>query len=163
MENRLRIKICARGCLRGFGTALAVLMVLQLPVSGVRAGESAAAGGVRVPQINDQGVRTSMLTGRQVRMHPGRPMEITDLMVYFFEEDGETVRMRIQSPFCIFDSARGRATSEEAIRVEAERFTIDGRGFEYRVAAQRIEIFSDVKVVLRNLGGDPPPPQATTP
>lgn len=142
----------AAGWYQRFGCILlAAFLATSLRAQG--SGESSAAGGVRIPQINEEGVLTSLLTGRQVRINPGRPFDITDLTIYFFEEDGETVRMRITSPVCTYDANRGRAQSENAVRVEGDQFTVDGIGFEYRVAAQRMEIFSDVKVVIRQPPG----------
>lgn len=128
-------------------------------------GESSAAGGVRIPQINELGMLTSLLTGRKVRMVPGKPFDITDLTIFFYEEDGENVRMKITSPACTYDAVRGRADSEGAVRVEGDQFTVDGVGFEYRVASQRIEIFQDVTVVIRSAPGTrlpilPPPAQS---
>lgn len=134
-------------------------------VNAQPSGEGSAAGGVRVPQINDEGVLTSLLTGEQVRITPGKPLDITRLTIRFFAEDGETENMKITAPTCLYDAARGRAKSDDTVRVEAEQFTIDGKGFEYRVAAQRMEIFSEVKVVLRHPSGArlplvPEPPES---
>jgi len=151
---------------RGKAAALLCLFLALSSASAQPAGEGSAAGGVRVPQINEEGVLTSLLTGDQVRISPGKPLDITRLTIHFFAEDGATERMKITAPTCLYDAARGRAKSDDSVLVEAEQFTIAGIGFEYRVAAQRMEIFSDVKVVLRNPPGDrpplvPPPPDST--
>lgn len=111
------------------------------------------AGRFRVPEVNEDGVLTSMLTGASARMVPGQPLEIEKLAIYFFEEDGETVRMRVSSPTCLYDDRRGIATSEDEVRIEGNQFTIDGRRFIYQANEERMEIFEDVVVVLRNVGG----------
>lgn len=120
-----------------------------VPVEEGIAGE--VAGGVRVPEINEAGVMTSLLTGREVRFRPRLPMEITELRIYFYEEDGRTVRMRADSPACFYDSVAGRAFSEEPIRIEGEEFVITGTRYAYEAAAQTMEIQEDVKVVLKNV------------
>jgi len=142
---------------RGKAASILILFLGFCLARAQPAGEGSAAGGVRVPQINDQGVLTSLLTGEQVRITPGKPLDITKLTIRFFAEDGETERMKITAPTCLYDASRGRANSDDTVRVEAEQFTIDGKGFEYRVAAQRMEIFSEVKVVLRHPPGARPP------
>lgn len=121
------------------------------------------AGGVRVPEINDQGVMTSLLTGREVRFRPRQPMEITGLEIFFFEPDGETVRMRATSPGCFYDASQGMAFSDKAIRIEGQGFKITGTRYEYVAANQKMEIFEDVTVILKNinLGGLHPSSSAT--
>ncbi|MCC5847238.1 MAG: LPS export ABC transporter periplasmic protein LptC [Verrucomicrobia bacterium] len=105
----------------------------------------------RVPEIDENGVMTSMLTGQSARMVVGKPLEIQELAILFYAEDGETVRMKITSPTCLYDDRRGIATSEDEVKIEGDQFTIEGKRFEYRANAQRLEIFEDVTVELRNV------------
>lgn len=137
-----------------FRGGLVLGLVSALLVWGVvRAQDSdpgEVAGGVRVPEINDQGVMTSLLTGREVRFRPRKPMEITDLEIFFYEPDGKTVRMNATSPSCFYDSMKGKAFSEDAIRIEGDGFVITGTRYEYIAAEQTMEILEDVTVVLKN-------------
>ncbi len=109
----------------------------------------------RVPEIDENGVMTSMLTGQSARMVVGKPLEIQELAIFFYAEDGETVRMKITSPTCLYDDRRGIATSEDEVTIEGDQFTIEGKRFEYRANDQRLEIFEDVHVTLRNIMSAP--------
>lgn len=105
----------------------------------------------RVPDINENGVMVSMLSGEQARMFPNKPMQITRLAIEFYEPDGKTVKMKILSPFCNYDTRTGVATSEEAITIESPQLTVTGKGYIFEAENSRVKIESQVKVLLRNL------------
>ncbi len=119
--------------------------------SGARLVAQTVGGGIRIPELNEQGIRTSMLTGARARMFPGKPVQIEGLVIEFFEADGETVRMRLESPGCEYDDRRGKAVSDEQVHITGEGFDIRGKGYEYVARDSRMEIQSEVKVRLRNL------------
>lgn len=128
-----------------------ILAVFSL-VAGVLFAEAPHVGGrFRVPEINADGVMTSLFTGESARMIPGRPVEITGMRIFFFEPDGETVRMEIRSPISFYDERSGNATSDEEVIIEGPQFTVTGKKFNYNASAQRLEIFQDARVVLRDL------------
>jgi hypothetical protein len=130
---------------------LGLLGLTGIPGRAQDAESGEVAGGVRVPEINDQGVMTSLLTGREVRFRPRKPMEIKGLEVFFFEPDGVTVRMNAVSPGCFYDSNNGKAFSDEPIRIEGNGFVITGTRYEYMASEQTMEIFEDAKVVFKNV------------
>lgn len=114
-------------------------------------------GGFRVPDVNDQGVLTSLLIGESARVYPGKPTDITRLTVKFFAEDGKTVKMKITSPACAYDSRSNVATSDESVLIEGDTFTIVGVGYVYDSGKSQMELMSDVKVTLSNLNFKPDP------
>lgn len=152
----LRMKrLILLGAVLGFGFFVGA----DESASSDAAGE--VAGGVRVPQINGEGVMTSLLTGKEVRFRPRQPMEITILEIFFYESDGKTVRMNATSLGCFYDSIRGKAFSDEAIQIDGSEFVITGTRYEYIASAQTMEIFEDVKVVLKNANIGAVSPTAT--
>ncbi|MCC5845955.1 MAG: LPS export ABC transporter periplasmic protein LptC [Verrucomicrobia bacterium] len=133
------------------GLTVWMLCLSGIPGRAQDAEPGEVAGGVRVPEINDQGIMTSLLTGREVRFRPRKPMEITGLEIFFFEPDGVTVRMNAVSPGCYYDSIKGKAFSDKPIRIEGSGFVITGTRYEYMASEQTMEIFEDVKVELKNV------------
>jgi hypothetical protein len=107
--------------------------------------------GIRVPERDEKGVMTSLLTGEKARLFPGKPVMIEGLVIRFFEADGETVRMKMESPSCEYDDRRGRAISEDSVRISGNGFDIRGKGYVYTARDQRMEINSQVKVTLTQL------------
>lgn len=152
LTGRVRKQVGSHGVIRGIRNVLGIGLICG-SFSMLGAQDAPRAGRFRVPEVNEDGVLTSMLTGESARMVPGRPLEIEKLAIYFYEADGETVRMRVSSPTCLYDDRRGIATSEDEVRIEGTQFTIDGKRFAYHANDERMEIFEDVVVILRNVGG----------
>jgi hypothetical protein len=133
------------------GRLAGFVCMMFLPIFAQDSEPGEVAGGVRVPEINDEGVMTSLLTGREVRFRPRKPMEITGLEIFFFEPDGKTVRMNAVSPASSYDSIQGKVFSDEEIKISGDRFVITGTGYRYVAATQSLEIFEDVRVVFKNM------------
>jgi hypothetical protein len=126
-------------------------------IAGALAFGQTDVGGFRVPDVNDQGVLTSLLIGESARVYPDKPTDITNLTVKFFAEDGKTVKMEITSPGCAYDSRGNVATSEASVLIEGDTFTIVGVGYVYDSGKSQMELMSDVKVTLSNLNFKPDP------
>ena len=109
------------------------------------------AGGFRVPNVDKNGVLVSMLTGENARMFPGKPMEISGLVVEFYEADGKTLKIRIVSPFCNYDTRANTATSDAVIDIYWDGFHIRGEGYTFESASSKMEIHSKVKVIFKNI------------
>lgn len=144
-----------RGCLV---LSLFLLVVFRVPVFAQR---DTKANDFRVPELDEQGNLKSMMIGKEARISPGKPMEITGLTVEFYEENKE-VNMRIESPKCTYNDRTGLATSDDEVHIEGQGFTIDGKGFEYMIKEERLHILSNTKVVLRNISSQEQPEPATT-
>ncbi|MDF3128067.1 LPS export ABC transporter periplasmic protein LptC [Kiritimatiellaeota bacterium B1221] len=123
----------------------------MLLLSAVRLGAQTDVGKFKVPDIDENGVMVSLMTGESARMYPQKPMEITRLTMEFYEEDGETVKLKITSPFCNYDSRTNSATSEEKVKIEGPQYTITGEGYVFEATYSRLEIQNNVKVLLKNL------------
>jgi len=142
-----QIRILPRIFSRGTrGIVLCGWFLCSLPL-----GAQTDVANFKVPDIDENGVMLSMLTGGSAKMFPQKPMQITKLRIDFFESDGKTVKMKIVSPFCNYDPRGGVATSEDRIRIDSPEFTITGKGYIFESGNSRIEIKNDVKVILRNL------------
>lgn len=126
-------------------------------IAGVVAMGQTDVGGFRLPEVNDQGVLTSLMIGESARMYPDKPMEITNLTIRFFEEDGKTVKVEITSPDCAYDSRRSVATSDKSVLIVGHTFTIEGVGYVYDSNESQMELMSDVKVTFSNLNFKPDP------
>lgn len=127
-------------------------LIIGVFVFGVaRLGAQTDVGKFKVPDIDKNGVMVSLMTGESARMYPDKPMEITNLAMEFYEEDGETVKLKITSPFCNYDSKTNSATSKNIVKIEAPKFTITGEGYVFEATYSRLEIEKNVKVVLKNL------------
>lgn len=109
------------------------------------------AGRFRVPDVDENGVLVSMLTGESARMFPDKPMEIGGLVVEFYEADGKTVKIRIVSPFCHYDTRANVAVSDAPIKIDGSGFEVQGEGYRFEAGSSRMEIHSKVKVIFRNI------------
>jgi hypothetical protein len=111
----------------------------------------------RVPDVNEQGVLKAILIGESARMYPDKPMDIINLTVNFFEEDGKTIKVEITSPGCAYDTRRNVATSEESVLIEGDTFRIEGVGYIYNSPKNQMELLSEVVVTFSNLNFKPKP------
>ncbi|MEX2606673.1 MAG: LPS export ABC transporter periplasmic protein LptC [Kiritimatiellia bacterium] len=126
-------------------------------IAGLVATGQTDVGGFRVPEVNGQGVLTSLMIGESARMYPDKPMDITNLTVRFFEEDGQTVNVEITSPGCAYDTRRNVATSDQSVLIVGNTFTIEGVGYVYESNKSQMKLMSDVKVTFSNLNFKPDP------
>lgn len=141
-------------------SALAALALMALAVHVARGQgpreESQVVSGFRVPGFNREGFMTSQLFGDTARLLPNGVVEIAELRLEFYAPDpaqpgGRRVEMRITSPRCIYDRATGTATSDAPVRIARDNMVVTGRGFRWSTADERLEIFSESKVVIRDL------------
>ncbi len=103
----------------------------------------------KVPDIDDEGRLKSMLMGEKAKIIPGKPMPVEGLKIQFFEPDGETVKLNIVSPGCVYDTRDGVAVSEQPIRIFGNGFLVSGVGYRYEKDQERLEIHSKVRVRFR--------------
>ena len=108
-------------------------------------------GNFRVPDVNDDGVLVSLLSGEKARMYPNKPTWIEGMVIEFYLPDGETVQFRLTSPGCYYDARNNLATSKEDVLIEGNDFTVEGTGYRFDNNTSRMEILNDVRVVFRNV------------
>ncbi|WFB35276.1 LPS export ABC transporter periplasmic protein LptC [Kiritimatiellota bacterium B12222] len=116
-------------------------------------------GRFKVPDVDEDGVLKSILTGESAQMFIGKPMAIQGLVVEFFEEDGKTVKMRITSPGCDYNTQTNSAESDKLIHIDGDGFHIEGVGYVFEASRSQMELKSDVKVVFNNVEFKPVRPQ----
>lgn len=105
----------------------------------------------RVPDVNDEGVLVSLLTGDKARMYPSKPMWIQNMVIEYYLEDGKTVQMRLTSPECYYNTRTNEASSKEDVFIEGNDFTVEGTGYRFDSNTNRMEILNDVRVVFKNV------------
>lgn len=138
--------LCCRIFSRSWGYILGILL------TGTGIGRAQTdAGRFKVPDVDENGVLVSMMTGESARMFHDKPMEIEGLVVEFYEADGSTVKVRIVSPLCNYDTRRNVATSDAKVDINGNGFHIQGEGYTFEPALSRMEIRSKVKVQFNNV------------
>jgi hypothetical protein len=118
-------------------------------------------GRFRVPDVDENGVMKSLLTGESARMFPDQPMQIIQLEILFYQEDGETVKVRITSPGCDYDPRARSAQSKETVRIVGDTFEITGADYVFEAGKNRMQINRDAKVRIRQVAPRPPIPPAS--
>lgn len=113
-------------------------------------------GNFRVPDTDEEGVLKTLLTGEKAKMYPDKPMWIEGLVIEFYEEDGETVRLRLTSPGCHYDTRSSYAESDESVRIVGENFTVEGVGYKFDSNTSRMELLNEVRVVFSDTDFTPP-------
>lgn len=129
--------------------------LLVLAGWGLEASAQDDAVNFKVPKINERGQVESVMTGDRAQLRPGKPIIIHGMKIEFFEEDGETVKMTVTSPACVYDARKREAASEEAIDIRGEAYQVEGKGYRYFMERDRMEIFNDVRVRFRGKARDP--------
>lgn len=133
----------------GIGVACAGLALAQ------PGGEVQTITGFRVPSYDREGNLTSQMFGERAQILPDGNVEIAELRMEFYDADGaETNRllqMRVTSPRCHYDRASGVATSEAPVRIARDNMVVTGVGFRWTGESERLEIYSEAKVVLKDV------------
>lgn len=105
----------------------------------------------RLPEYRDDGTLKSMMVGGAATVKPGALVEIEDLRIEFFEDDGEELQMRVEAPHCLYNRAGEIAKSPGDVRIEAKNIEVTGTDFAWDRKRELFKIFKDAKVVLRNM------------
>lgn len=105
----------------------------------------------KVPELDDQGNKKSLLVGKEARLKGRDPARITGLTIYIYGRDGEE-SVKVTSPACTYDQKTRKARSREPVRIQGRSFVVEGVGFEYLPSVERMRIHSNAKVTLENMG-----------
>ncbi len=105
--------------------------------------------GFRVPEYDDKGNLKSELNGDFAKILPNGVVEITNLKMLMFKEG--VVEASMTAPSCTYDREGQRAGSEGDVRISRENMVVTGKGFYWNAKNERIQIFKDVKVVLKDV------------
>jgi hypothetical protein len=150
-----KVKLGSRGILLGVFRGLFILG------AGITLAQT-DVGRFKVPDIDENGLLKSLMTGESAKMYLGKPMEIQKLVIEFYKEDGITVNIRVTSPFCTYDTGTNIATSDNKINIDGDGFHIEGVGYVFESSSSQMEIRSNVKVIFKNMNIKPPRPNPET-
>ena len=119
--------------------------------SAIPLGDDTSIRGFKVPSYNDEGVMTSQMFGESARVLPNGDIEIEELRMEFYSQDGErrVTDMTVTSPQCFYNRAKGVVVSDSDVRISRNELVVTGRGFTWNNDKQELKILSDSKVVLR--------------
>jgi len=114
---------------------------------------AAAAGqvlkGFRYPDYDEKGQLKFEITGDEAQIQAGGLIQIKNLKMTFYEQG--KVMMQVSTPQCLFDRMKRSAVSSSDVRVARKEIELTGRGFAWNAQDGRMRIFSNTRVVLRNL------------
>lgn len=134
--------------------ALAALSLVRAPAQP--AGEAQTVTGFRVPSYDRDGNMTSQVFGDSARILPDGTVDIVELRMEFYAVNGQAatnrqVDMRITSPRCLYNRTSGTATSDAPVRIARDNMVVTGVGFQWFGNAERLEIYNNAKVVLKDI------------
>ena len=126
--------------------ALAIGVCLALAQSADRQ----VITGLRVPEYDDQGKLKSLLCGDHATIPLSGPIEVQQLKYEVFG-GGTQAEVRISAPQCFYDRDQGTANSTGGVRIARPDLIITGTGFAFDRRSERMEIKSQVRVVLKSV------------
>ena len=124
-----------------FGLAV-VLLLAALAVGQV-------LKGFRYPDYDEKGQLKFEITGDEAQVQPNGLIQIKNLKMTFYEQG--KVMMQVSTPQCLFDRVKRSAVSSSDVCVERNEIKLTGRCFAWNAQDGCMKIFSDTRVVLRNL------------
>ncbi len=114
--------------------------------------------GFRVPTYDGEGRLTSQVFGDSARILPDGAVEIAELRMEFYAKIGDSTNraldMRVTSPRCFYNRNTGIATSDAPVRISRDNMVVTGVGFRWSGNEERLEIYEQSKVVLKNVKRD---------
>lgn len=102
---------------------------------------------LRLPlERDDEGKIKTQLVAAQARVPPEGEIEAKKVRLEFYKDDAVDALMVTDE--CRYDRTAGTARSESPVRIEKAGILITGKGFECNVKDQKVQILSNVRVVL---------------
>ena len=135
---------------KGKTLGLAVFLGLGYLLGSQAQDEPTTISGFKVPEFDEEGNKTSELTGDLAKMDPrGGDIQIKNLRMEFYKDNEvETV---ITSPKCTYNQEKGLAYSRSTVNMAREKMVVTGKGFAYSRSNELFKIFSEAKVVIHNV------------
>lgn len=135
--------------------AAALAVVALAWATAQPADESQTVSGFRVPSIDKDGNLTSQLFGDSARILANGLVDIAELRMEFYAKGSvmtnRQIDMRVTSPRCVYSRNSGVATSDAPVRIARDNMVVTGTGFRWVGSEERLEIFSEAKVVLKDI------------
>lgn len=105
--------------------------------------------GFRYPDYDEKGQLKFEITGDEAQVQPSGLIQIKNLKMTFYEQG--KVMMQASTPQCLFDRVKRSAVSTSDVCVARMEIELTGRGFAWDAQDGRMHIFSNTRVVMRNL------------
>lgn len=105
--------------------------------------------GFQVPEYDKDGKVKSRLYGDLAQILPRGIVKITNLRIEFYDE--EEVNMRVTAPECSYHQKKKVAESDTGVRIARGNMVVTGVGFVWDSERERLQIFNDAKVVLKDV------------
>lgn len=131
--------------LRGAGNLFGILAVIIL--AGTVAGQ--ALKGFRYPDYDEKGQLRFEITGDEAEVQPDGLINIRNLKMTFYEQG--KVMMQVSTPQCLFDRVKRTAVSTAEVNMVRSEIELSGRGFAWDAQGGSMNIYTNARVVLRNL------------
>jgi hypothetical protein len=127
-----------------------LLLALGLgPAGRAQDEDSRTVTGFRVPEYDAESRLKSELFGDFAKVLPDGVIEITRLKIDFYS--GDKVTMTVTAPGCTYHQKQGKAESDGDVRIVRDNMDVTGVGFSWSGRDERFKIFSQVKVVLKEV------------
>lgn len=126
---------------------LATGMAVAAAWSQIQKGEEFQ--GFRVPDYDPEGKLKTMLTGERAKVLDSGEIEVFNFKIEIFK--GGEVDARVTAPHCLYNHENKNARSPHDVRIVRGNMIISGTDFTYDSAAERFEIHTNAKVVIRGL------------
>jgi lipopolysaccharide export system protein LptC len=105
--------------------------------------------GFRYPDYDEKGQLKFEITGDEAQVQPSGLIQIKNLKMTFYEQG--KVMIQVSTPQCLFDRVKRSAVSSSDVCIARKEIELTGRGFAWNAQDGRMQIFSNARVVLRNL------------
>jgi len=103
----------------------------------------------RLPEFDDKGRKKSEMFGDIAEpLEGGDKFKITGLRILIFKEGSQ--EGTILAKDCIFDKKDKGASSNSEMSIEKGNMHVTGKGFRWNPDGQHLEIFNNVRVVLKD-------------
>lgn len=136
--------------------AFIVCSLCLMPLVGLAADPlitpNAPVTNFKLPVLNDQGLRTSLLRGTEARYVSLSQIELVEMQYSTFFEDGsnrvDTLLLAPTATVFIVDN-KVRVHGEEGVRLVRDDLDVIGTRWTYDHAKKKITLEKDVRVVFR--------------
>lgn len=129
----------------------AALLAVGLAALDLEGAYNIILDGFETRAVDPEGKSQWEIRGVKAKLRGGL-YDLEDIRLIVHLESGRQVN--ITSPHCIFDQARGIASSEAPLKVVSEDMTLAGVGYDLAAARKVLRIRSQVKMTLRKVGSN---------
>jgi lipopolysaccharide export system protein LptC len=125
---------------------LAVVLLLAVAAFGQ------VLKGFRYPYYDEKGQLKFEITSDELQVQPSGLIQLKNVKMTLYEQG--KIMMQVSTPQCLFDRVKRSAVSSSDVCVARKEIELTGRGFSLDTQARRMKIFTNTRVILRNLGAN---------